>query len=440
MGDDRRAVRRADARSSASVVLPYLLIQAVLGFSLLEVVNYLEHYGLLREQARGRPLRAHRAGAQLEHQQRRLERAALPPAAPLRPPRQPDPPLPGAAPLRGGAAAADGLRGDDRARRLPPAVAARDGPAACSRTTGATWQRANIHPRTRRRVLARYGSPAAPTAAAAGGHAMSAWRCPSCGYAYDERPATRARASRPARRGARCPTTGPARTAACATRSTSSEETEGVGERSRARARPTRRPPASCCATRCLTPPATSWSGAAGRDHDGRLAAAAGVSRQTLYKEFGSRDEFAQAFVMREADRFLAAVEVACTRTSRRSGAALSAAFECSSRPPPRTRCRALLIRRGGETAAARDDAGRARRGGRDRASGWAIILAAGRRPAGTTRGCWPSAGAPGDQLRRAPVAGPAGMTAASVGELLGPYIDHALADAMDVSPAAALA
>jgi alkane 1-monooxygenase len=31
------------------VVLPYLLLQAVLGFSLLEVVNYLEHYGLLRE-------------------------------------------------------------------------------------------------------------------------------------------------------------------------------------------------------------------------------------------------------------------------------------------------------------------------------------------------------------------------------------------------------
>jgi alkane 1-monooxygenase len=32
------------------VVLPYLLIQAVVGFSLLEVVNYLEHYGLLRGQ------------------------------------------------------------------------------------------------------------------------------------------------------------------------------------------------------------------------------------------------------------------------------------------------------------------------------------------------------------------------------------------------------
>lgn len=31
------------------VVLPYLFIQAVIGFSLLEVVNYLEHYALLRE-------------------------------------------------------------------------------------------------------------------------------------------------------------------------------------------------------------------------------------------------------------------------------------------------------------------------------------------------------------------------------------------------------
>jgi alkane 1-monooxygenase len=31
------------------IVLPYLLVQAVIGFSLLEVVNYLEHYGLLRQ-------------------------------------------------------------------------------------------------------------------------------------------------------------------------------------------------------------------------------------------------------------------------------------------------------------------------------------------------------------------------------------------------------
>src|SRR6478752_551565 len=32
-----------------AVVLPYLLVQAVIGFSLLEVVNYLEHYGLRRQ-------------------------------------------------------------------------------------------------------------------------------------------------------------------------------------------------------------------------------------------------------------------------------------------------------------------------------------------------------------------------------------------------------
>jgi alkane 1-monooxygenase len=30
-------------------ILPFLVIQAVIGFSLLEVVNYLEHYGLLRQ-------------------------------------------------------------------------------------------------------------------------------------------------------------------------------------------------------------------------------------------------------------------------------------------------------------------------------------------------------------------------------------------------------
>ena len=30
-------------------ILPFLVIQAVIGFSLLEVVNYLEHYGMLRQ-------------------------------------------------------------------------------------------------------------------------------------------------------------------------------------------------------------------------------------------------------------------------------------------------------------------------------------------------------------------------------------------------------
>ena len=138
LGDDASFCSPAWRSSSAAVVLPYLLVQAVIGFSLLEVVNYLEHYGLRAAEARGRPLRALHAGAQLEQQQRRLQRPPLPPAAPLRPPRQPDPSLPGAAPRRRGAAAADRLRGDDRPRLVPAALAPGDGPARCSSTTTAT--------------------------------------------------------------------------------------------------------------------------------------------------------------------------------------------------------------------------------------------------------------------------------------------------------------
>ncbi len=41
------------------------------------------------------------------------------------------------------------------------------------------------------------------------------------------------------------------------------------------------------------------------------VAAAAGVSRQTLYKEFGNRSEFAQAFVIHEGERFLDDVDAA---------------------------------------------------------------------------------------------------------------------------------
>jgi AcrR family transcriptional regulator len=58
------------------------------------------------------------------------------------------------------------------------------------------------------------------------------------------------------------------------------------------------------------------------------IARSAGVSRQTLYKEFGSRDEFAQALVLREAERFLAAVKDAVGAHIREPAIALSAAFE----------------------------------------------------------------------------------------------------------------
>lgn len=42
-----------------------------------------------------------------------------------------------------------------------------------------------------------------------------------------------------------------------------------------------------------------------------RIAAAAGVSRQTLYNEFGNRDGLGQALVLHEAERFVNGVEAA---------------------------------------------------------------------------------------------------------------------------------
>ena len=79
-------------------------------------------HGALRDAApegrrrRAAALRARRPLALVELQQHRDQRAALPPAAAQRPPRQPDPALPGAARLRGVAGAADRVRRDDRAR------------------------------------------------------------------------------------------------------------------------------------------------------------------------------------------------------------------------------------------------------------------------------------------------------------------------------------
>jgi AcrR family transcriptional regulator len=60
----------------------------------------------------------------------------------------------------------------------------------------------------------------------------------------------------------------------------------------------------------------------------GEVASAAGVSRQTLYKEFGSRDEFAQAFVIREGARFLDAVEQAIATHLDDPSAAVAAGLE----------------------------------------------------------------------------------------------------------------
>jgi AcrR family transcriptional regulator len=58
------------------------------------------------------------------------------------------------------------------------------------------------------------------------------------------------------------------------------------------------------------------------------IARAAGVSRQTLYNEFGSRAEFAQALVLREAGRFIDAVQSAVAANAEDPRQALQATFE----------------------------------------------------------------------------------------------------------------
>ena len=58
------------------------------------------------------------------------------------------------------------------------------------------------------------------------------------------------------------------------------------------------------------------------------VAAAAGVSRQTLYKEFGNRNEFGLAFVINEGEHFLDEVDQAVIANSDDPRAAVAAALE----------------------------------------------------------------------------------------------------------------
>lgn len=165
-----------------------------------------------------------------------------------------------------------------------------------------------------------------------------------------------------------------------------------------------------------------SWSEVTMAD----IALAAGVSRQTLYKEFGSRDDFAQAFVLREAERFLSAVETALDVHLDDPIAALTAAF-------------GLFL-----DAAAEDPLIRAAITGSGEmlpfvtTQGQPLVQGAAERLSAAIRARWPQA-APHDAALLAeclvrlgisyvalPV-GPAGMTAASIAELLGPYIERAL-------------
>lgn len=65
-----------------------------------------------------------------------------------------------------------------------------------------------------------------------------------------------------------------------------------------------------------------------GRVTMGDIAATAGVSRQTLYKEFRSRDAFVQALVLREVDRFIDPVALSIAAHVDDPRAAVSAALQ----------------------------------------------------------------------------------------------------------------
>src|ERR1019366_7054889 len=81
----------------------------------------------------------------------------------------------------------------------------------------------------------------------------------------------------------------------------------------------TRWRPGSSCVAPSLTPRASSSPAVAG---------AAGVSRQRLYTEFGSREAFARALILNVSDRLIGAVEGAMDDHLDDPRAALLAAFE----------------------------------------------------------------------------------------------------------------
>jgi AcrR family transcriptional regulator len=167
-----------------------------------------------------------------------------------------------------------------------------------------------------------------------------------------------------------------------------------------------------------------SWSDITMSD----IASAAGVSRQTLYKEFGSRDEFAQAFVIHEGERLLDAVDEAVRQHLEDPHAAVGAALE-------------MFLRSAGDDPLVRillSDDGTGGMLPFVTTQGMPVVQWATARLTRTIEEGWPQAPPPkaallAESLVRlaisyitAPTGGPE-ETAAQAGELLAPFIDKAL-------------
>jgi AcrR family transcriptional regulator len=158
------------------------------------------------------------------------------------------------------------------------------------------------------------------------------------------------------------------------------------------------------------------------------VADRAGVSRQTLYNSFGSRLSLAQAYVEREADRFLAAVDVAVRGHEAEPRQALAAALEifliAAGRHPL---VRAIISTEGGEELLPLVTT----RGGPllERATGHLADLLVDTWP----RLRPPQAAPIADALVRLAIsyaalpAGEPAATAATIAEILGPSIDQAV-------------
>jgi AcrR family transcriptional regulator len=158
------------------------------------------------------------------------------------------------------------------------------------------------------------------------------------------------------------------------------------------------------------------------------IAAAAGVSRQTLYKEFGSRDEFGQAFVIHEGERFLDGVEAAVRRHLDDPRAAVSAALE-------------VFLRSAGEDSLVRillSDDGTGGMLPFVTTQGRPVVEWASARITAVIQEGWPKAPEEDSRLLAESLVrlaisyvtapgGPPKETAASAVELLGPFVDRAL-------------
>jgi AcrR family transcriptional regulator len=158
------------------------------------------------------------------------------------------------------------------------------------------------------------------------------------------------------------------------------------------------------------------------------IAGAAGVSRQTLYKEFGSRESFGQAFVIHEGERFLDAVDAAVREHLDDPRAAVGAALE-------------LFLRSAGEDPLVRillSDDGTGGMLPFVTTQGMPVVQWATARLNATIEDGWPQAPSAkvkllAETLVRLAISyitapgGPPETTAVQAGELLGPFIDEAL-------------